>query len=137
MMKFLGKIVIKCRSGNRKLLIDFHWPKVGFHITKRITYNLLDTGTHFSLFSIHKLREEVHKDDTTLKKKELESGPKASYGYGGKFGVEKDRMDKVSCSDNKGLINILKIRGQNTSFIFGTWVRMHKRVSPGLKLVPD
>lgn len=31
-----------------------------------------------------------------LKKKELESGPKASHGYGGQFGVERDRMDKVS-----------------------------------------
>ena len=25
----------------------------------------------------------------------MEAGPKASYGYGGKFGVQKDRMDKV------------------------------------------
>lgn len=31
-----------------------------------------------------------------IKKKELESGPKASHGYGGRFGVERDRMDKVS-----------------------------------------
>lgn len=28
--------------------------------------------------------------------KQKESVPKASYGYGGKFGVEKDRMDKVA-----------------------------------------
>lgn len=27
--------------------------------------------------------------------KQKEHTPKASYGYGGKFGVEKDRMDKV------------------------------------------
>lgn len=27
--------------------------------------------------------------------KQKENIPKASYGYGGKFGVEKDRMDKV------------------------------------------
>lgn len=27
--------------------------------------------------------------------KQKENTPKASYGYGGKFGVEKDRMDKV------------------------------------------
>lgn len=31
-----------------------------------------------------------------IKKKELETGPKASYGYGGKFGTERDRMDKVT-----------------------------------------
>lgn len=28
--------------------------------------------------------------------KHKEQTPKASYGYGGKFGVEKDRMDKVN-----------------------------------------
>lgn len=52
----------------------------------------------FSLFpsSIHKLRENVFQEHQTLKEKELETGPKASHGYGGKFGVEQDRMDKVS-----------------------------------------
>lgn len=51
----------------------------------------------FSLFpsSIHKLRENVFQEHQTLKEKELETGPKASHGYGGKFGVEQDRMDKV------------------------------------------
>lgn len=33
------------------------------------------------------------KSDAESKKNSI---PKASYGYGGKFGVEKDRMDKVS-----------------------------------------
>ena len=41
------------------------------------------------------LREDVRADDTSMKLKEKEAGPKASYGYGGQFGVEKDRMDKV------------------------------------------
>ena len=41
------------------------------------------------------LRTDVQKDYSEIKKKELESGPKASYGYGGKFGVQKDRMDQV------------------------------------------
>lgn len=45
--------------------------------------------------SIHTLRENVSQEHQTLKEQELESGPKASHGYGGKFGVEKDRMDKV------------------------------------------
>ena len=44
---------------------------------------------------MQQLREGVQKDDRKLKKHELEIGPKPSYGYGGKFGVEKDRMDKV------------------------------------------
>ena len=30
------------------------------------------------------------------KKEEFEKGPKASEGYGGKFGVMTDRMDSVS-----------------------------------------
>ncbi|KAK1166729.1 hematopoietic lineage cell-specific protein-like [Acipenser oxyrinchus oxyrinchus] len=47
-------------------------------------------------FSVHQLREHVSKEHEEKKKKELAEGPKASYGYGGKFGVEKDRMDKVA-----------------------------------------
>lgn len=49
--------------------------------------------------SIHKLRENVSQEHQTLKEKELQTGPKASHGYGGKFGVEQDRMDKVSVED--------------------------------------
>lgn len=45
--------------------------------------------------SVAELRQKVSKEHEVVKKKELEQGPKASYGYGGKFGVEKDRMDKV------------------------------------------
>ncbi|XP_026086917.1 src substrate cortactin-like isoform X2 [Carassius auratus] len=44
--------------------------------------------------SIADLRQNVSREHEVVKKKELEQGPKASYGYGGKFGVEKDRMDK-------------------------------------------
>ena len=46
--------------------------------------------------SIHLLRNKVSEEHDILKKKEMESGPKASHGYGGRFGVEKDRMDKVN-----------------------------------------
>lgn len=46
--------------------------------------------------SIHQLRSKVSEEHEVIKKKELESGPKASYGYGGKFGTERDRMDKVT-----------------------------------------
>lgn len=45
--------------------------------------------------SIHQLRSKVSEEHDLLKKKELEQAPQASYGYGGKFGTEKDRMDKV------------------------------------------
>ncbi|XP_004373782.1 hematopoietic lineage cell-specific protein [Trichechus manatus latirostris] len=43
---------------------------------------------------IHQLRNQVSEEHGVLKKKEMESGPKASHGYGGRFGVERDRMDK-------------------------------------------
>ena len=42
------------------------------------------------------LRETVEKSHKDIKKKEYEMGPKASYGYGGKFGVEKDKKDEVN-----------------------------------------
>ncbi|XP_032915016.1 hematopoietic lineage cell-specific protein-like isoform X2 [Catharus ustulatus] len=45
---------------------------------------------------IHQLRNEVSEEHEIIKKKELETGPKASYGYGGKFGTEQDRMDKCA-----------------------------------------
>lgn len=37
------------------------------------------------------LREEVTKAHEVLKKKEMEEGPQAAFGYGGKFGVQFDR----------------------------------------------
>lgn len=46
--------------------------------------------------NIHQLRSKVSEEHEVIKKKELESGPKASYGYGGKFGTERDRMDKCA-----------------------------------------
>ncbi|NWR80590.1 HCLS1 protein, partial [Centropus unirufus] len=45
---------------------------------------------------IHQLRSKVSEEHEVIKKKELEAGPKASYGYGGKFGTERDRMDKCA-----------------------------------------
>ncbi len=45
--------------------------------------------------SIHKLRERVSSEHSELKQKELEHMPKASHGYGGKFGLQQDRMDKA------------------------------------------
>ena len=54
---------------------------------------------HQEHINIHKLRENVFQEHQTLKEKELETGPKASHGYGGKFGVEQDRMDKLSATN--------------------------------------
>ncbi|NXS95532.1 HCLS1 protein, partial [Jacana jacana] len=52
--------------------------------------------TMCDLEGIHQLRNKVSEEHEVIKKKELETGPKASYGYGGKFGTERDRMDKCA-----------------------------------------
>ncbi|XP_074554926.1 src substrate protein p85-like isoform X3 [Halichoeres trimaculatus] len=44
--------------------------------------------------SVAELRNKVTEEHKKVKQKD--ETPKASYGYGGKFGVEKDRMDKVA-----------------------------------------
>uniref|UniRef100_A0A672K2E7 Cortactin n=1 Tax=Sinocyclocheilus grahami TaxID=75366 RepID=A0A672K2E7_SINGR len=49
---------------------------------------------HQEHINIHKLRERVSSEHSELKQKELEHMPKASHGYGGKFGLQQDRMDK-------------------------------------------
>jgi len=54
------------------------------------------SGKLVGAIDINKLREQVKQDDANIKRQLLESGPKASYGYGGKFGVQEDRMDKTA-----------------------------------------
>ncbi|XP_039604971.1 src substrate cortactin-like isoform X1 [Polypterus senegalus] len=49
---------------------------------------------HQEHINIHKLRENVSEEHQSLKQVELENMPKASHGYGGKFGIQQDRMDK-------------------------------------------
>ncbi|XP_039503443.1 src substrate cortactin-like isoform X2 [Pimephales promelas] len=49
---------------------------------------------HQEHINIHKLRERVSSEHSDLKQKELADMPKASHGYGGKFGLQQDRMDK-------------------------------------------
>ncbi|CAF4840892.1 unnamed protein product [Pieris macdunnoughi] len=51
-------------------------------------------GRHVEAIDMAKLREEVLEADKEAKQKAYEHGPKSSYGYGGKFGVQTDRMDK-------------------------------------------
>ena len=56
----------------------------------------------FSLpFRMSDLRSDVISDDGKVAKEKLSSISTGSYGYGGKFGVEKDRMDKVNILDNE------------------------------------
>ncbi|XP_023934539.2 src substrate cortactin [Bicyclus anynana] len=51
-------------------------------------------GRHVEAIDMAKLREEVFEADKQVKKQQYEAGPKSSFGYGGKFGVQADRMDK-------------------------------------------
>lgn len=51
-------------------------------------------GKTAGAINMAQLREETEKADADKKKREYDEGPKASLGYGGKFGVQKDRMDK-------------------------------------------
>lgn len=44
-----------------------------------------------NVYSMNALREQTTKEDLELKKKVMAAGPQASYGYGGKFGVQGDR----------------------------------------------
>lgn len=60
---------------------------------------LLRSDLFFELCSLSNLREQVKTEDKDVKKKSYEAGPKASFGYGGQFGVEKDKMDKVFSSN--------------------------------------
>ncbi|XP_042564022.1 src substrate cortactin isoform X5 [Clupea harengus] len=48
---------------------------------------------HQEHINIHDLRNKVSSEHTDRKQKELEDMPKASHGYGGKFGIQEDRMD--------------------------------------------
>lgn len=49
------------------------------------------SGRSAAAIDMQQLREETERAD---KEKKQKDGPKSSHGYGGKFGVEKDRMDK-------------------------------------------
>ncbi|XP_055933404.1 src substrate cortactin-like isoform X2 [Argiope bruennichi] len=52
------------------------------------------SGRTSAAINIEELRTNVVKDDAEFKKKALDESMKPSYGYGGKFGVQADRMDK-------------------------------------------
>ena len=54
-----------------------------------------------------KFREEVQRESNAAMKKKASLDPQASMGYGGKFGVESDRMDKSALG--KKILEIRKI----------------------------
>uniref|UniRef100_A0A8C7UJY0 SH3 domain-containing protein n=1 Tax=Oncorhynchus mykiss TaxID=8022 RepID=A0A8C7UJY0_ONCMY len=61
---------------------------------------------HQEHINIHKLRENVSSEHSDLRQKEQATMPKASDGYGGKFGVQQDRMDKVSGDHSNRIIRM-------------------------------
>ncbi|XP_063091201.1 uncharacterized protein LOC106025875 [Cavia porcellus] len=61
----------------------------------------LTTGGPTLTLCIYKIRENVFQEHHTLKEKELQTGPKASHGYGGKFCVEQYSMDKEQAKAKK------------------------------------
>lgn len=82
----------------------------------------------------------MSEEHEVIKKKELETGPKASYGYGGKFGTERDRMDKVTAvegflghqckslfliKERPSLFSGLTLRGENGEL---AWLRRFTHV---------
>uniref|UniRef100_A0A915K8X9 SH3 domain-containing protein n=1 Tax=Romanomermis culicivorax TaxID=13658 RepID=A0A915K8X9_ROMCU len=56
----------------------------------------VEKSGHQSSVSLDALRKEVVESDSHLKEKLLETMPKPSLGYGGKFGVQTDRVDKAA-----------------------------------------
>lgn len=68
------------------------------------------------LSSMNKLRAETAEADAILKQKQLEDGPQAAFGYGGKFGVQTDRfvlvlhehslLDRYLCSNAASVLSI-------------------------------
>jgi hypothetical protein len=48
---------------------------------------------------MNKLRAETAEADAVLKQKQLDEGPQAAFGYGGKFGVQTDRFVLILCGN--------------------------------------
>ncbi|KAB0802433.1 hypothetical protein PPYR_04619 [Photinus pyralis] len=51
------------------------------------------SGRTAGAINMDQLRKETEEADALKKKKELIDGPNSAFGYGGKFGVQQDRMD--------------------------------------------
>lgn len=67
------------------------------------------------------LRQETEKSDADIKKREIEI-KNPGLGYGGKFGIEKDRMDKSAVGHDyigKGIIFL---------FAFSTMTLLYKQL---------
>lgn len=61
------------------------------------------------------LRQETEKADADTKKKELEI-KNPGLGYGGKFGIEKDRMDKSAVGHDYVGKGMMKVQYSTSKF---------------------
>ncbi|XP_046397667.1 src substrate cortactin [Ischnura elegans] len=52
------------------------------------------SGRSGGAIDMNKLRQETTESDAMKRKKQLEEDPGGAFGYGGKFGIQKDRMDQ-------------------------------------------
>merc|ERR1712141_676246 len=50
---------------------------------------------HQGSLSMNQLRQQVEDDHKKIKQDDMDPTKVGSYGYGGKYGVQKDRVDKV------------------------------------------
>ena len=73
-----------------------NWSHLSWNKQKRtlfLVYSGLQWDSLIDFFSMSELRDELTKDDEE-RRLETQEGVKSQLGYGGKFGIEKDRMDK-------------------------------------------
>ena len=93
-----GKDCFRLRSYGQLQVSPIDYRLVGWLINWLISAyssNVSANLTSSLPFRMSDLRSNVINDDDLSAKEKLTSLSTGSYGYGGKFGVEKDRMDKV------------------------------------------
>ena len=75
--------------------------------SRAVTFQYLQLAFDISsLLRMSDLRSNVINDDDQVAKEKLSSISTGSYGYGGKYGVEKDRMDKVSSAPDSAFFDV-------------------------------
>lgn len=72
----------------------FSWKTFRSHLK----IDKLMNNDHFYFKSLQNLKQTVSEESEHATKEAYDSSSKGSYGYGGKFGVQTDRMDKVGFS---------------------------------------
>ena len=63
-------------------------PKSFFYVL----FQYVQIAIYYFVSSMKKFREETISGDQKSKEQQFKEGPQSAYGYGGKFGVQKDRF---------------------------------------------